>query len=194
LFPGECAEKAVLAGDDYEVRELDDYPGIKLASITCEPVGRCGGLDPTRNAATVDIVAGSTTTVNVTNRSTLGTLRVCVQQQAGVPPTAAFLIDVSPFNVVGGTGEPTAATPRVLVGQCQDVTLKEGTYMVSEGNIGPMFVPDHIACDPSTRCFDFFPSSVKAEVVTTSTTQVTFTNVLSDTGGGGGERTRVRSP
>ena len=196
LSPGQCADKTLLEGTGYEVREFNDFPAIVLASITCEPVGRCGGLDPSRGVATADIVAGSTTTVNVTNRSTLGTLRVCVSHNAGLSPFTAFEINVNPDGVVGGPGEPTGGTPSVQVGTCQDVTLKEGIYHVSDEPLGPLYVADRVDCAPATRCSSFFPSSVKAEIVPAATTTVTFLIALSDDAIDGAESRmrRIRLP
>ena len=196
LNPGQCADKTLLEGTDYEVREFNDFPAIVLASITCEPAGRCGGFDPSRGTASVDIVASSTTTVNVTNRSTLGTLRVCVSASTGLSPFTTFEINVNPDGVVGGPGEPTSATPSVQVGTCQDVTLKEGIYQVSDEPLGPLYVADQVNCEPTTRCSSFFPSSVKAEIVPAATTTVTFLIALSDDAGEGGEgrMRRIRLP
>jgi hypothetical protein len=179
LLPGNCVEKPLLEGEDYEVRELDDFIGFTLASITCEPAQRCGGIDENRHAIAADIVAGSTTTVNFTNRSTLGTIKVCVQQYAGVPPGTSFLIDVSPFNVAANPGEPSRATPSVPVGECREATLKEGTYTVSESVLGPGFLVESISCNPTTRCTGALGASIKADVVAASTTEVRFTNSFS---------------
>jgi hypothetical protein len=196
LYPGQCVDKTLLEGTGYEVREFNDFPAITLASITCEPAGRCGGLDPSRGVAAADIVAGSTTTVNVTNRSTLGTLRVCVSSSGGINPPTAFNINVNPDGVVGGPGEPTSATPSVQVGTCQDITLKEGIYQVSDEPLGPQYVADGVDCEPTTRCSSFFPSSVKAEIVPAATTTVTLRIALSDYAGEGGERRmrKIRLP
>lgn len=196
LNPGQCVDKTLLEGTGYEVREFNDFPAITLASITCEPAGRCGGFDPSRGVAAADIVAGSTTTVNVTNRSTLGTLRVCVSSSGNISQFTAFEINVNPDGVVGGPGEPTSATPSVQVGTCQDITLKEGIYQVSDEPLGPQYIADGVDCEPATRCSSFFPSSVKAEIVPASTTTVTLRIALSDFAGEGGERRmrRIRLP
>jgi len=196
LNPGQCVDKTLLEGTGYEVREFNDFPAITLASITCEPAGRCGGFDPSRGVAAADIVAGSTTTVNVTNRSTLGTLKVCVSSSGGISPFTAFEVNVNPDGVVGGPGEPTSATPSVQVGTCQDITLKEGIYQVSDEPLGPQYIADGVDCEPTTRCSSFFPSSVKAEIVPAATTTVTVRIALSDDAGAGGERRmrKIRLP
>ena len=178
LAPGDCIEKTLLEGKNYEVREFDQLVGAKLASITCEPSLRCNGLDESRQSTIAQIVAGSTTTVTLTNQSTLGTLKLCVQN-GGVPALSMFMIEVSPFSVAANPGEPTGASPTIREGQCQDVTLKEGIYTVAMSPAGPGFLVDALNCNPIDLCSGFFPTSVKAFVVAGSTTHVSFTVTFS---------------
>jgi hypothetical protein len=193
LLPGECFEKQVLEGEDYEVREFEDFINFTLSSITCEPSTRCGGQDLSRHSTFADIVASSTTTINFTNRSTLGTLKVCIQN-GGVPVPSSFLIDVSPYDVAAGPGEPSSASPTIMVGQCYDVTLKEGTYTVSQSPSGPGFLVDAINCNPTERCSGFFTTSVKAQVIAASTTTVTFTETFAEGRVAGARGVPLRSP
>jgi hypothetical protein len=173
LASGDCVEKTLLEGKGYRVAELDELIGAKL-SITCDPALRCDGLDALHQSTNADIVAGSTTTVTFTNTTTLGILKLCVQN-GGVPATSAFMIEVSPWGVFGTPGEPTSASPMVGQGQCHEVTLVEGPYVVAMSPSGPGFFVDFLTCSPTARCFDTFPSSTKADVVASSTTTVTFT-------------------
>ena len=179
LASGDCIEKPLLEGKGYRVAELDELIGAKVSSVTCEPALRCDGLDPIRQSTNADIVAGSTTTVTFMNSSTLGTLKLCVQN-GGVPPTSSFMIDVSPWGVIGKPGEPTSASPTIGQGQCQEVTLKEGPYTIAMSPSGPGFIVDGLSCSPTERCFDRFPSSTKADVVASSTTTVTFTMTFAE--------------
>ena len=173
LASGDCIEKTLLEVKGYRVSELNELIGAKV-SVACDPLLRCDGLDPIRQSTNADIVAGSTTTVTFTNSSTLGTLKLCVQN-GGVPATSSFMVEVSQWGNFGKPGEPTSASPTIGQGQCQDVTLVEGPYTVAMSSSGPGVFVDFLACSPTERCFDKFPTSTKADVFAMSTTTVTFT-------------------
>jgi hypothetical protein len=194
LANGDCAEQTLLEGGLYRVGEGGTFIGMALESVTCEPAQRCGLPDEEEHFVHADIVAGSTTTITFTNRTALGSIRVCVGQSADVPFGTPFMIDVSPISVVAKPGEPSFATPTVPTGDCREATLKEGTYRVSEF-LPPNFFLGSIVCDPAARCTSDLGANVRAAIVAGSTTKVTFTNgfATSRVGPPRGD-VRVRSP
>jgi len=173
---GDCVEKTLLEGGLYRVGE-GALIGMALESVACEPAQRCGLADTDENFVHADIVAGSTTTVTFTNRTALGSIRVCVKPSVAVPIGTSFMIDVSPISVIAKPGEPTLATPTVPVGECREATLKEGTYRVSEF-VPSNFLLDAIDCDPAARCTPELGANVRVAIVAGSTTEVTYANTL----------------
>jgi hypothetical protein len=190
---GGCVENTLLEGSLYRVAEGGAFTGMALESVTCEPAQRCGPADEDEHFVHADIVAGSTTSITFTNRTALGSIRVCVGQSAGVPFGTLFMIDVSPISVVAKPGEPTAATPTVPTGDCREATLKEGIYRVSEF-LPPDFFLGSIVCDPAARCTPDLGANVRAAIVAGSTTVVTFTNEFSTSRVAPRGDLRVRSP
>ena len=146
---------------------------IKITSIACTPTEMCSNADQDAGSVTAIVASGSTTTVTYTNRSTLGTLRLCKVAGAGISAGTPFTFDL-------GFGSVAQAT--VAAGECQNVGLfPEGTGQVVEkgaGAAGQVFAVTAIGCDPSARCTisSLAAGSVIVNLVGGSTTTVTYTN------------------
>ena len=158
--------------------------GFVVTSIVCVPADRCPS--PSLGVGTVraGLVGGETTTVTFTNRSAIGTLRLCKVAGSGIASGQAF-----GFNI----GSPDAiADPVVPAGGCVDVPMPEGRgeygdgwYRVDEKGCGPQcalpdlgFVVSAIACVPAERCRNasLALGLVDFAIVAAETTTITYTN------------------
>jgi len=181
LANGECSESTLFEGERYEVSETPLVAGVAVSDITCEPTIRCGSPELSLYGRIyADIVAGSTTTVTFTSRSTLGTLKVCQIAGSGVTLGSSFQFLAGGIGLVPPNGERTSATLSVPTGECREVVLYEGTYNVNESPLPPGTLVDVINCLPSDRCTGKNESTghVAATIVGGSTTQVTFINSM----------------
>ena len=174
---GECREATLLEGV-YDGAEPNVPAGVAVASISCDPASRCSDVSLALGVLKARVVGATTTTVTITNRSTLGTLHLCKAAGPGITPGRVFEMTASGINLSGKPGEPTVASANVPAGECRDVTLLEGLYGVVESGSMVGVAVSAIACDPTARCSDVSLSvgSVKAQIVGASTTTVTFTN------------------
>ena len=152
---------------------------VAVMSIVCDPLTACSNVDLDRGSLDARVTAGATTSVTFTNRSTLGTLRLCKAAGTGITvgTTFRFLTPVGDRDVAAGS--------------CIDLVLPEVNTSDSDGKYGVYeygcganclgtdqgFVVASITCDPA-RC-----SSTSESVGTTRVglsggerTTVTFTN------------------
>ena len=168
---GGCEDLFLDPNFEYQVAETLPENTV-VSSIVCDPAARCSSADPDQLSAFMNLVAGSNTTVTFTNRSTLGTLRVC-KAGSGVLPGTMFRFEV--FNTHAGPGNTEFS---VAVGHCVDLLLPEGNFQVDE-DVPPNMVVTAITCQPEERC----GGSVSLEhgfgfvdVAGGMTTTMTFTN------------------
>jgi hypothetical protein len=174
---GECREATVLEGT-YDVTEPSPGVGVRVSDIACDPAARCSDISVGVGDAKAQVVGASTTTVTFTNRSVLGTLRVCKVAGAGITAGTVFGFSAGGINLVGKPGEPVSAPLSVPAGECREATLLEGSYQVAEPAPGPGVAVSAIACEPSARCsnVNVGVGQVHAQIVGATTTTVTFTN------------------
>ena len=174
---GECREATLLEGT-YDAGEPNVPAGVAVSAMTCVPADRCTDVSLGLGILRAQIVGASTTTITITNRSTLGTLRFCKVGGAGVEAGRAFTIAAGGIDLSGKPGEPTTGGASVPAGECRNVTLLEGRYDVTETSGTYGTAVSAITCEPSARCSDVSlgARNVKADVVGASTTTVTFTN------------------
>jgi hypothetical protein len=175
---GECREATLLEGS-YDAGEPNVPAGVAVSAMTCVPADRCTDVSLGLGILKAQVVGASTTTITVTNRSTLGTLRFCKVAGTGIEPGRAFTINAGGINLTGRPGEPVGGSASVPAGECRDITTLEGRYDVTElgpGTVGTAV--SAITCEPSARCSDISLGvrNVKVDVVGASTTTVSFTN------------------
>jgi hypothetical protein len=174
---GECREATLLEGT-YLAGEPNVPAGVAVSAITCVPSDRCTDISLGLGILKAQVVGATTTTVTITNRATLGTLRFCKVAGTGIEAGRSFTMNAGGINLSGKPGEPTTGSASVPAGECRDVTLLEGRYDVTETGLTFGTAVSAITCEPSTRCSDVSLGvrNVKADVVGASTTTVTFTN------------------
>lgn len=172
---GECREATLFEGT-YEAGEPNSGPGVTVSPLICEPAERCSNVSLGLGIAHVQVVGASTTTVNITNRSTLGTLRFCKVAGAGITAGREFHMAAAGINLNPKVGEPTTASVDVPAGECRDATLLEGSYEVAESDPIAGVRVSSITCEPADRCSSIGSSFLHAQIVGASTTVVTFTN------------------
>lgn len=165
---GDC-EDLVLPEATYSV--LEDVPdGEVVQSIVCAPAAACPDINASVGEVKVDVVRGLTT-VTFTNRSIIGTLRIC--KVAGTGVTAGTVFGFS----AGGINVTDAKSYSVAAGACEDGQLEEGNYMVTEAVPAGAAVSS-IVCNPVAACSNASLSVgvVTAAVTGAALTTVTFTN------------------
>ena len=172
---GECREATLLEGT-YDAGEPNVPAGVAVSAMTCVPADRCTDVTLGLGILKARVVGASTTTITITNRSTLGTLRFCKVAGTGIEAGRTFTMVA---DLSEQTGEPTSGQVDVPAGQCRDITLLEGWYSARE--TGPTTVGtavSSIACDPSARCssVNLGVRAARTQIVGASTTTVTFTN------------------
>ena len=174
---GACREATVLEGT-YDLAEPSPGTGVRVSDITCDPAARCPDISISVGDVKAQVVGASTTTVTFTNRSVLGTLRVCKVAGVGIIAGRVFTFGAGGINLAGAPGEPATASLAVPAGECREATVLEGNYEVAEPNPGPGVAVSAINCDPSARCSDasLTVGAVHAQIVGATTTTVTFTN------------------
>ena len=168
----------VAAGDcgDVELPEatysvVEDVPdGETVQSISCAPTTACPDINPSVGEVKVAVVRGLTT-VTFTNRSIIGTLRVCKVAGAGVTPGTVYGFSAGGINI------SDARSYSVAAGDCEDGQLEEGGYLLTEAVPAGTAVSD-ISCAPTTACSNISLSvgALHAAVTGAATTTVTFTN------------------
>src|SRR5207244_10363059 len=72
-----------------------------VSAIVCVPAAACGAPDLTARKVTAAVSTGATTEVDYTNRSTVGTLKVCKVDGTGIAAGAEFN-----FAITVGTTAP----------------------------------------------------------------------------------------
>ena len=146
--------------------------GVAVSAIDCSPVAACSNASLSVGVVTATVTGASVTTVTFTNRSIIGTLRIC--KIAGLGQSGVFTFSAGGINI------NDAASYSVPAGGCQDQPLQEGLYLVGESVPAGSIVSD-ITCAPSTACSNISVSAgaLHTQVTGTSTTIVTFTNVPS---------------
>ena len=153
---------------------------LEVSSIGCDPSLACSNINLDGGSVDAQVASGTTTTVTYTNRSTLGTLRLCKTAGTGITAATPFT-----FSTPDGDRE-------VAAGACIEMVLPEvntldsdGKYGVSEYGCGTDclggddgFAVTSIVCVPATRCASVSESVGTARVglVGGETTTVTFTN------------------
>lgn len=167
---GECRD-AALPESPYTIRETTPT-GTSVTAIECAPATACESPKLADGFVIATVTAQSTTTVTYANRSTLGTLRVCMAPGSGLVPGSAFEVHVVRLGPVG-----TGADFAVGVGQCHDAELAEGGYAVMEEAASGLSVLA-ITCDPPSACESVAPGgrSVVVALAAQSTLTVTFVN------------------
>ena len=168
----------VAAGDcgDIELPEgtysvVEEVPGGEaVQSIACAPTTACPDINPSVGEVKVAVVRGLTT-VTFTNRSIIGTLRVCKVAGAGVSPGTVYRF------AAGGINISDARSYNVAAGDCEDGQLEEGSYLLTESVPAGIAVSD-ISCTPTTACssVSLSAAALHAAVTGAATTTVTFTN------------------
>ena len=173
---GDCRDATLLEGL-YDVREIVPA-GVAVSTITCNLANRCSDVSTALGLLKAQVVGATTTTVTFTNRSTLGTLRLCKVAGAGIASGRVFDFFATGINLSGRPGEPTSGSVSVPAGSCRDATFLAGLYDVTETGSRFGIAVSAITCEPSTRCPEISLSiaNVKAQIVGASTTTVTFTN------------------
>ena len=174
----DAAQADVAAGDCEDVELLEatymlteSVPaGEAVQSIVCAPAAACSNLSLSVGVVHVAIVRGLTT-VTFTNRSIIGTLRICKVAGPGVTPGTQFQFSAGGINVVDSESYDVAACA------CQDGLLEEGNYMVNE-SVPAGTAVSAIACNPVAACSNASLSvgQVTAAVTGASLTTVTYTN------------------
>ena len=155
--------------------------GFAVSAITCVPADRCRNASLALGLVDFAIVATETTTITYTNRSTIGTLRLCKVAGTGITPGTPFTFAV-----------PTVGDVIVFAGFCAEMTLREvnagdsdGRYGIAEYGCGALclgpdggFVVESIVCEPAALCSSLSTAvgSVRVGLVGAQTTTVTFTN------------------
>jgi hypothetical protein len=166
---GGCEDEAVEEGD-YLLNETLQA-GIAVSAIDCAPAAACTSTHLGAGTANVIVTGATLTTVTFTNRSIIGTLRICKVAGAGVAPGTVFTFSA------GGIDTNDGASYSVGAGSCEDEPLPEGTYSVGEGLVAGTAV-SAIDCTPVNACSN--PSltarAVTAVVTGAALTTVTFTN------------------
>ena len=165
---GDCGD-LVLPEATYSV--LEDVPnGEVVQSIVCAPADACPDVNASVGEVKVDVVRGLTT-VTFTNRSIIGTLRICKVAGTGVSSGPVFGFSAGGINVTDAKSYSVAA------GACEDGQLEEGNYMVTEAVPAGTAVSS-IVCNPAAACSNASLSVgvVTAAVTGAALTTVTYTN------------------
>ena len=172
---GECREATLLEGT-YDAGEPNVPAGVAVSAMACVPADRCTNVSLGLGILKAQVVGASTTTITVTNRSTLGTLRFCKVAGTGIEAGRVFTMVAS---FAEQTGEPSSGQASVPAGECRDITLHEGWYGATE--TGPATVGtavSSIVCAPAARCSSTSLGArfARTQIIGASTTTVTFTN------------------
>jgi ribosomal protein L2 len=166
---GAC-EDGQLEEGNYTVTESVPA-GTAVSAIVCNPVAACSDPSLSVGVVTAAVTGATLTTVTYTNRSTIGTLRVCKVAGTGVTPGSMF------HFTAGGIDVTDAESYDVAAGACQDGQLKEGNYTLAE-SVPAGTAVSAIVCNPVAACSN--PSLsvgvVTAAVTGAALTTVTFTN------------------
>lgn len=146
-------------------------PLTQIASIDCSPPSACSDADPAAGTVTVAVTSGGITTVSFTNRSTIGTIRICKSAGQG-------LEDGLPFDFTA-TGTDVVDSDNVTVdtGDCGEMNVDEGNYLVTEAASAGSRASG-IGCSPGPLCsnIDLAARSVEVTVAGGSTATISFVN------------------
>jgi hypothetical protein len=139
----------------------------KVSAISCTPPAACTNVDLNGRSLTASVSTGGTTEVRVTNRSTVGTLKLCKVAGDGVTAGTNFTFTIS------GTASRTVT---VAAGSCELVqTISEGGIQVTESPPGGVAV-SAIACNPGCDQIDVKNSTAQLTIVGGATSEVDVTN------------------
>jgi hypothetical protein len=138
---GECRE-GTLAEGSYILQETIPADHA-VSAIGCEPANRCNPPVVTAGVIGVSVADQATTTVTYTNRSTLGTLRVCKVAGSGVAAGTVFRIGATGVGLNSGS-----VSFDVPAGECREASVTEGPYIFQEVQ-QPGFAVTSITCTPS---------------------------------------------
>src|SRR5687768_3100628 len=168
--PAGGCEDGQLEEGNYLVNESVPV-GMTVSGISCVPATACANVSLSVGALHAQVTGALTTTVTFTNRSIIGTLRICKVAGAGVAAGTAFTFSAGGINV------NDAGSYNVPAGGCQDEQLQEGHYSVGESASSGTTV-SAIDCAPVSACSNISLSvgALQAVVAGASLTTVTFTN------------------
>jgi hypothetical protein len=172
---GECRSAAAPSGS-YIFQETIPT-GYAVTSITCDPAS-CGSPILVDGVITGSVVDNAITKVTYTNRSTLGTLRVCKVAGSGVTAGTVYRITATLLGLHSAT-----VNFDVPAGDCREASTVEGSYILQEV-IPENGVVTSITCDPADKC----GTPILADGVVTLTLQaqakvtVTYTNSIGTSG------------
>jgi hypothetical protein len=143
--------------------------GTTVTAIVCVPAAACGTPDLTNGRVTAAVSTGATTEVDYTNRSTVGTLKVCKVAGTGIAAGTDFT-----FAVTIGTQTPRTIT--VAAGSCTTLpSIPEGPVTVAE-TLDSSFRVFSISCAPGCIDIDLNGGAASLTIVANTEKSVTFTN------------------
>jgi hypothetical protein len=139
----------------------------KVSAISCTPSAACTSADLSGRSVTASVSTGATTEVRFTNRSTVGTLKLCKVAGVGVNAGTSFTFTIS------GT---TSRTVTVAAGSCELVqTIPEGSIRVTETLPSGVKV-SAISCNPACDQIDLNGSTAQLTIVGGATSEVDVTD------------------
>ena len=139
----------------------------KVGAIACSPTTACSNIDLSGKSVAAAVSTGATTEVRFTNRSTVGTLKLCKVAGLGVTAGTTFTFTIS------GT---TSRTVTVAAGSCELVqTIPEGAIQVTETLPSGVAV-SAVTCNPACDQIDLKNATVQLTIVGGATSEVDVTD------------------
>jgi hypothetical protein len=140
-----------------------------VSAIVCVPAAACSTPDLAGRRVTATVSTGATTEVDYTNRSTVGTLKVCKVAGTGIAAGTDFT-----FAVTIGTQTPQTIT--VAAGSCTTLpSIPEGPVQVAE-TPDSSFRIFSIACNPGCTNIDLSAGTASLTIVANTEKDVSFRN------------------
>jgi hypothetical protein len=139
----------------------------EVSAISCTPAAACSNVDLNGRSVTAVVSTGATTEVRITNRSTVGALKLCKIAGTGVTAGTSFTFTIS------GT---TSRTVTIAAGSCELVqTIPEGSIQVTETPPSGVAV-SAIACNPGCDQIDVNNATAQLTIAGGATSEVDVTN------------------